>query len=113
MFAAVSQRIKDIGVLRVLGYKRWQILISFLFESLLIAILGGGAGFALGSLVHGLEQTGFMSAGAGGGKTVVFKMLIDGTVIAYAVGFTLIMGILGGLLPAWTAMRQKPLDAMR
>src|SRR4029078_11312480 len=44
MFAAISQRMKDIGVLRVVGYKRWQILVSFMLESLAIALIGGLVG---------------------------------------------------------------------
>ena len=53
MFAAISNRVKDIGVLRILGYARWQILVSFLLESLVIALLGGLLGCALGSLANG------------------------------------------------------------
>lgn len=113
MFAAVSQRIKDIGVLRILGYKRWQILLSFMFESLLLAILGGLLGLAIGYSVNNVEQTGFMSAGQGGGKTVVFKMIVDSFVLTAATVFTLGMGFIGGFFPAWSAMRQKPLDALR
>src|SRR5262245_54148855 len=44
MFAAISQRSKDIGVLRILGFSRWQILMSFLLESVLISLVGGLAG---------------------------------------------------------------------
>ena len=44
MFAAIGQRTKDIGVLRLLGYNRRQILVSFLLESLVIALIGGGLG---------------------------------------------------------------------
>jgi ABC-type antimicrobial peptide transport system permease subunit len=113
MFAAVSQRIKDIGVLRIIGYRRRQILYSFLLESLLIAVLGGTLGLILGSAVDGLEQTGQLSSGQGGGKTVVFKMVVDEKVLRLAVAFTLAMGFLGGLLPALSAMRLKPLDAVR
>jgi ABC-type lipoprotein release transport system permease subunit len=113
MFAAVSQRIKDIGVLRILGYGRLQILASFLLESLLLALVGGALGLAIGYLFHGAEQTGFMSTGQGGGKTVVFKMLVDRVVLAYAVSFTLGMGIMGGLLPALSAMRLRPLESLR
>ncbi len=51
MLAAISQRTADIGVLRLLGYNRRQVLISFLLESLLIALVGGGLGCALGCLV--------------------------------------------------------------
>ena len=46
MFAAISQRTKDIGVLRLMGYARWQILVAFLLESLLIALVGGILGCA-------------------------------------------------------------------
>ncbi len=86
---------------------------SFLLESLLIAVAGGVFGIILGSLVHGIEQTGQINSGMGGGKTVVFKMMVDGQVIMTAVSFTLVMGVLGGLSPAWSAMRLKLLDALR
>ena len=54
MFAAISQRIKDIGVMRVVGYKRWQILVSFMLESLAIALIGGLVGVLLIMLVDGI-----------------------------------------------------------
>jgi len=114
MFAAVSQRIKDIGVLRVLGFTKGQILLSFLLESMLLAILGGALGLGLGFLANGLEQTGVMnSGGGGGGKTIVFQISINAWVVSIAVGFTLLMGLLGGLLPSFTAMRMKVLDTLR
>ncbi len=113
MFAAVSQRIKDIGVLRILGYARWQLLISFLLESLLLAVIGGGLGLLLGFLVNGVEQTGSVSAGQGASKTTFFKLIVDDWVIRYAAGFTLAMGLLGGLLPSLTAMRVRPLESLR
>ena len=40
MFASIAARIKEVGVLRILGFKRWQILISFMLESLTIAFVG-------------------------------------------------------------------------
>jgi ABC-type antimicrobial peptide transport system permease subunit len=113
MFAAVAQRIKDIGVLRILGYSKLQILISFLIESLLIAVLGGLLGILVGLSVHGVEQKGMLSSGQGAGKTVVFKMVVDQEVIKVATVFTVMMGLLGGLIPAFSAMRLKPLDAVR
>jgi ABC-type lipoprotein release transport system permease subunit len=114
MFAAVSQRIKDIGVLRIIGYSKLQILLSFLLESLLIAVLGGALGILAGMSFNGIEQQGQLSAGQGGpGKTVVFKMVVDSQVIRTAFVFTFAMGLLGGVVPALTAMRLKPLDAVR
>ena len=67
MFAAVAQRIKDIGVMRILGFKRWQMLVSFLFESLVIAVVGGLLG--LGDRLAGqrLTATSVISSGQGGG----------------------------------------------
>ena len=56
MFAAISQRTKDIGVLRILGFARWQILISFLLESLVIALIGGLLGCALGYARRRLDR---------------------------------------------------------
>jgi ABC-type antimicrobial peptide transport system permease subunit len=60
-----------------------------------------------------VEQVGFMTAGQGGGKTVVFTMKVDASVITSGVIFTVVMGLLGGFLPAFAAMRQRPLEALR
>jgi ABC-type lipoprotein release transport system permease subunit len=113
MFAAISQRTKDIGVLRILGFARWQILCSFFLETLVIALTGGLLGCFLGSLSNGWTATSIVSAGQGGGKTVILKLVVDGTTIAIGVLFTLVMGSLGGFVPALSAMRQKPLDSLR
>jgi putative ABC transport system permease protein len=114
MFAAVAQRIKDIGVLRIIGFKRWQVLVSFLLESLLIAGVGGLCGMLLGSLFHGLTATSVLSSGAGGGgKTVILRLVVDANVLMAGAIFTLVMGRLGGLIPAISATRLKLLDALR
>jgi ABC-type antimicrobial peptide transport system permease subunit len=113
MFAAIRQRSTDIGVLRVLGFARWQVLVSFLLESLLIAALGGLVGCALGYLVNGVTTTSVVGTSGGAVKRVSFQMIVDGNTLAAAVLFTLAMGLLGGLLPALSAMRLKPLQALR
>jgi putative ABC transport system permease protein len=113
MFAAISQRIKDIGVLRILGYARWQILVSFLLESVVIALLGGLIGCALGAVADGWTATSIISGGQGGGKSVVLKLVVDANILATGMFFALAMGLLGGLVPALSAMRLKPLDAVR
>ncbi len=113
MFAAVAQRIKDIGVLRILGFKRWQVLVSFMIESLAIAVAGGLLGLAIGSLCHGLQATSVISAGGGGGKTVILRLVVDAQVLMAGAIFTLVMGRLGGLIPALSATRLKVLDALR
>jgi ABC-type lipoprotein release transport system permease subunit len=113
MFAAISQRIKDIGVLRILGFKRWQILVSFFLESVAIALIGGVLGCALGSLADGWQATSIISGGNGGGKTVIFKLIVGANTIAAGLLFTLVMGTLGGLVPALSAMRMRPLESLR
>jgi ABC-type antimicrobial peptide transport system permease subunit len=113
MFAAVSQRTKDIGVLRILGYTPLQVLMSFFLESLLLAVLGGLLGCAIGSLCHGFTASSIAGSGAGGGKSVVLKLVVDQYILATGLGFALVMGALGGLVPALSAMRLKPLESLR
>ena len=114
MFAAISQRKQDIGLLRILGYARWQVLVSFFLESLVIALVGGILGCALGSLSNGWTATSLVSAGQGGfGKTVVLKLVIDANTLAAGLNVTLFMGALGGLVPALTAMRLRPLESVK
>lgn len=114
MFAAVAQRIKDIGVMRILGFKRWQVLVSFLLESLAIALAGGLLGLLLGSFCHGLTATSVISSGqGGGGKTVILRLVVDGQVLMAGAIFTLVMGRIGGLIPALSATRLKILDTLR
>lgn len=113
MFASIAARIREVGVLRILGFKRWQILISFMLESLLIAAIGGALGCALGYLANGFEARSQLSGGMGGGKGVTLKMIVDYQTIAAGMLFTLVMGRLGGLVPALSAMRMEILDSLR
>jgi hypothetical protein len=114
MFAAISGRTKDIGVLRIIGFARWQILVSFLLESLLIALAGGLLGCAIGYLSNGLTATSIVSGGqGGGGKFVVLELVIGADTLLAGLLLALAMGALGGLLPAISAMRLKPLESLR
>ena len=113
MFAAIRQRSTDIGVLRIVGFAPWQVLVSFLLEALLIAALGGLVGCALGYLVNGVTTNSVVDTSGGGMKRVSFRMVVDSNTLAAAVLFTLFMGLLGGLLPALSAMRLKPLESLR
>jgi ABC-type antimicrobial peptide transport system permease subunit len=113
MFAAISQRIKDIGVLRLLGYGRGQIVVSFLMESLVIALAGGLAGCLLGSLAHGWSATSVVSGHAAGGKFVVLQLAVTAEVVTVGLLVSIVMGAVGGLVPALSAMRLRPLEALR
>jgi ABC-type antimicrobial peptide transport system permease subunit len=113
MFASIAARIKEVGVLRILGFKRWQILISFMIESLTIAFIGGLLGCILGYFANGFEAASTLSGGQGGGKSVTLTMQVDFQIIATGLLFTLVMGRLGGLVPALSAMRMEILESLR
>jgi putative ABC transport system permease protein len=108
MFAAIAQRTKDIAVLRIMGYEAGHILLSFLLEATLIAALGGGLGLALGCATNGLTQSASLGA-----RQIDFAFRIDAGIVAFAAAFAVVMGVLGGVLPALSAMRIKPLEALR
>jgi ABC-type lipoprotein release transport system permease subunit len=113
MFAAVSQRSKDIGVLRILGFSRLHVQASFLLESLVLALAGGAAGCALGALVHGTKAASVVGSGQGGGKFVVLEMVVSGDIIAVGLALSLSMGLFGGLIPSIRAMLVRPLESLR
>ncbi|MBI1347431.1 FtsX-like permease family protein [bacterium] len=115
MFAAISQRTRDIGVLRLLGFRRSQILVSFLLESMLLAIIGGALGCAIGCFADGWTANSIVSGGpgGGGGKFVVLKMQVDAAVLSTGMLLALTMGFFGGLIPSISAMRLTALDALR
>jgi ABC-type antimicrobial peptide transport system permease subunit len=112
MFAAISQRTKDIGVLRLLGFSRWQVLRSFLLESVVVAFLGGLLGCGLGLLADGWTATSLVTA-QGSERIVVLRLAVDGRTLAIGMLFALVIGSVGGLIPALIAMRLRPLDSLR
>jgi ABC-type lipoprotein release transport system permease subunit len=113
MFAAISQRSKDIGVLRIVGFRSWQVLLSFFMESLLLAVIGGLIGCSAGLLANGWSATSLVSGGAGGGKSIVLTMSVSPGILMIGMLFALFMGCVGGLLPAIFAMRVRPLESLR
>lgn len=113
MFAAISQRIKDIGVLRIIGFPRRQVLISFLLESLCLALIGGLIGCAFGCLANGWSTKSIVGGGGGGGKTIVLQMKVSIEILAAGLLMSLWMGLIGGLLPAISAMRLRALESLR
>jgi putative ABC transport system permease protein len=107
MFAAIGQRTKDIAVLRIMGFEAGDILLSFLLEAILIAVIGGMLGVALGAATNGVTRS--TSIGA---RQIDFAFRVDTGILTFAALFTVLMGVLGGLLPALSAMRIKPLEAL-
>jgi putative ABC transport system permease protein len=110
MYAAVAYRSREIATLRVIGFSRPSILTSFVFEAVLLSLLGAIVGIILMLPFNG------MTTGTSNQVTfseVVFSLQLTPTVIASAVGFAVIMGLIGGIFPAWHAARQNILNALR
>jgi len=110
MYAAVAYRSREIATLRVIGFSRPSILTSFVFESLVLSLLGGVVGILLMLPFNGL------TTGTSNQVTfseVVFALRITPAVAVTALVFALVMGFFGGLAPAWHAARQNILTALR
>lgn len=110
MNAQVANRQREIGTLRALGFQRSSILFSFLLESLVLSILGGGVG-AIAAL--GLKFVKITMLNAGTWSEIVFGFEPTPEIIVRAMVLAGVMGILGGFLPAIRAARISPVEAMR
>ena len=110
MYAAVARRSREIGTLRVLGFSRGSILLSFLGESLLLSFLGGVLGCLLVLPLNGLT-TGMMN-----GLTfseIAFNFSITPPIMMAGVAFAMVLGALGGFFPARSASKKEILTALR
>ena len=110
MYAATAYRTREIATLRVLGYRRSSILVSFFFESVLLAIERGIVGCLLALLVNGITTgtTNFTSF-----SEVVFQFQITPGLMLEGIIFAAIMGGLGGLLPGIRAAATPIIRALR
>jgi putative ABC transport system permease protein len=110
MYAAVAGRIKEIGTLRALGFRQREILASFQWESIFLCLAGGLAGSGLALFANGI-QTGTTSFQTF--SDVSFAFTITPGLMAQGVAFSVVMGLLGGFLPAWRASRIPLTEAMK
>jgi putative ABC transport system permease protein len=102
MFVSVKERTSIIGIQMALGAKRSFILFQFLFEAVLLCLIGGGIGLLiifLGSLAA--------SSATGFDLSLTLKNVLIG------VGFSVVIGLVSGLIPALRASRMVPVDAIR
>jgi len=110
MYAAVAYRSREIATLRVIGFSRPSILTSFVFESVLLSLLGAAVGIVLMLPFNG------MTTGTSNAVTfseVVFSLRMTPEVVGVAIGFAIIMGLFGGMAPAWHAASRDILGALR
>jgi ABC-type lipoprotein release transport system permease subunit len=114
MYAAVSARTKEIATLRVLGFSHLSILISFIIESLLLALLGGILGCIFGFLAVNIALSGVTgTTNFNTFSEVVFAFRLTPEILITGIVFSLFIGFFGGILPATQAAFTKIILALR
>ncbi len=105
MLSSVNERTREIGIFRAIGFRKSHVMVVILFEALVISLLGGLAGYAIGTL-------GARAAAPYVAKTAVsigWNPIVGGVAVALAV----VAGMLASLYPAWRASRLDPAEALR
>jgi putative ABC transport system permease protein len=110
MYSAVANRTAEIGTLRALGFRRRNILLAFLLESLLLGFIGGCVGLFFASFMQfiTISTVNFQTF-----SELAFKFTLTPGIIAQSMIFALLMGLIGVVLPALRASRLKIVDALR
>jgi putative ABC transport system permease protein len=110
MYASVSNRVAEIGTLRALGFRSRSVLVAFLLEALLLGLVGGVLGLACASVMQlvSFSTTNFQTF-----SDLSFRFLLTPWIAAQTLLFALLMGLLGGFLPALRAARLSIVDALR
>jgi putative ABC transport system permease protein len=110
MHSSIANRQREIGTLRALGFSRFSILVSFLIESVLLALAGGALG-VLAAL--GMRFVRFSTVNFASWSEVVFTFEPTPGILVGSVAIAAVMGLLGGFFPALRAARISPIQAMR
>jgi putative ABC transport system permease protein len=110
MFAAVASRIGEIGTLRALGFRREAVLIAFLGESLGLSLVGGLVGLLGAAMMQTVDITTLNPASM---SEMAFRFKLTAPVVVYTLGFSLLMGFLGGFVPAWRASKLSIIECLR
>jgi putative ABC transport system permease protein len=104
MAMSVRERTGELAVLKTVGFTDGFVLVLVLIESVLVAVVGGGIGIGLAKLVTlGGDPT--------HGMLPIFYLAPLGVAAGFAL--TIVVGLLAGLIPAWSAMRLQVVDALR
>jgi putative ABC transport system permease protein len=110
MYSAVAERGREIATMRALGFTSWNVVLSFLFEALLISFVGGLIGCLVVLPLNGLT-TSTMNFQTFSNIAFAFKITLN--LLLLGVLFALVMGILGGVFPAIRAARRPVAQALR
>lgn len=110
MFAAVKQRTREIAVLLTLGFTPFAITLSFLIESVLIALVGGAAGCLLALPINGITTS---TTNWSSFSEVAFAFRVTPAGMLVGLAFAAVLGVVGGFLPALRAGRQSLAASLR
>lgn len=110
MYGAVAQRRREIGALRALGFSRMGLMFSFLFEAVVLSLMGGVIGIAA-AIPMGVAEISMMNFSTW--SEIVFEFDLSPGVIITSLIFGSGMGVIGGFFPAFRAARISPIEAMR
>ena len=110
MYAAVAARAPEIGVLLTLGFKRRNVMASFLAEAALIALLGGLLGCLAALPINGLVTS---TTNWSTFSEIAFAFRVTPWLLVSGIVFALVMGLVGGFFPAWRAARANVVDSLR
>lgn len=110
MYAAVANRTVEIGTLRALGFGKGSILLAFILESLFLGLLGGVAGLFAASFMQLITISTMNWATF---SELAFNFTMTGEIVWKSLIFSLVMGFVGGVLPAFRAARMNIVDALR
>jgi len=111
MFTSVLEKTKEIGIMKSIGAKNKDILAIFLINSGLIGLVGGVGGIIIG--IFGSVYVGSFLASGNGMMRGLSNTAITLPLLVGALGFSLIIGVIAGIIPAYRASRLSPVDALR
>ncbi|MEL6530559.1 MAG: ABC transporter permease [Pseudomonadota bacterium] len=104
MYSSVADRKREIGTLRAIGFSPTSAFVGTLAEALVLALVGGAVGCLIGAMVFNGIETSTLGANF---TQVVFAFSLTGADYASALILTLIVGLIGGVFPAWRAARTR------
>ena len=107
MYVSVAERTSEIGLRKALGATSQMVLIQFLLEALIITLFGGLVGIILGVAVTFALGAVFEALGFAFSLAFSWKSLLLGA------GFSLLVGVIFGLAPAYRAAKLSPMEALR
>jgi len=110
MYASVANRVSEIGTLRALGFQRTNILYSFIMEAMLLGLVGGCIGLFFASFLQlfTISTLNFQTF-----SELAFSFTLTFEIVWKSLLFSLIMGLVGGVLPAFRAARMNIVEALR